>query len=502
MSIRSLAEKNKAVKPKPEDRVDCTSVLYQSMEPAWNLTNSLMGGTPAMRAGGRNWLPQEALETDPQYDVRLNRSFLYSGFKDTIKRLVSKPFSKAVTTLNDDALSDMIKAMLKNVDKTGKDLTQLSRDMLSAGIQYGLTHVFVDFPSMPEGATKADEASVNAHPVLIQITPPQMLSWCVEHGEGGEQRLTEIRFAETRTEKVGKYGDMEVDFIRVIRTNEWELWRKDPDKDETVEDPWVQVGEATPHTFGRIPLVTYYTNRSGFMTAESPLTDLAWTNLAHYQTHSDYRNGVRFTTHGLLMFSGLSKADMEKTMSLGPAGLFRTTNKDAKGAYVEHSGKGIGTARQYLSDIREEMEMLGMQPLVSRTGDATATGKAIDEARTFTDIQAWIRGLEITLRDIIVLAAEIIKEEIADDFAVNINNEFGISLGDAKNINALVESRKAREITRKTYLEELRRVGVLSEILDIDKELKELDAENALEGLGPDDPDDPLKKKDDGPPDE
>lgn len=473
------AVKAQPVKKEKEDRIDCPSVLYESMHDGWALTDSLMGGTPAMREGRETWLPREPLETNTQYTVRLNRSFLYNAFKDTIKRLVAKPFSKTVTLVNGETLDDMLVATIDDVDKTGADLTQLGRDVMAAGIQYGLTHLFVDYPQMPENATKADEQAVNARPLILHIKPPQLLFWIVAYMPGGEQRLQEIRFKETRTEPNGLYGDQLVEYIRVVREQDWEVWRKDPDVDDSIADPWVMIDKGR-NTLGRVPLLTYYTGRLGQFVGESPLTDLAWSNLAHYQTYSDYRNGVRFTTHGLLMLTGLSKEDMKQTTTLGPAAMFRSSNKEANGKYVEHSGKGISTARDYLRDLVEEMELLGMQPMVSRSGDATATGRAIDEARTFTDIQAWIRALELVLYDAVELAAAWIKVKLPADFMVNINNDFGISLSNAKDIDALITARQTKEITRKTFLEELRRRGVLNEMLDIDQELDNLEEEIAL----------------------
>lgn len=471
------------------DRVDSKSIAYQSMEGEWHLYHSLLGGTPVMRAGEKEWLPQEPDETADHYKVRLQRSFLSNYFKDTIDRLVSKPFSRSVKLVEGDKLSDMLQLIEQDCDAAGTTLTMFGRELMESACTYGLTYILVDYPQMSPEATRQDEIDNKAYPRFIHIKPPQLLEPTFVQLDNGLSVLDSIRYQETRIEKKGEYLQQEVDYIRIYSRAGWELWRKDPDKDGDDEEAWVKKAEGT-HTYpGGVPLVAYYVRKTGNMTGESPLKSLAWVNLAHYQTSSDYRNGVRHTTHGILFMSGVSKADMEKRVSVGPSALMRTSAEGADMKYVEHTGQGIAAARNYLSDLEDHMEQLGMQPLVSRSGDATATGRAIDEARSYTDIQAWVETLESVLLDCYKVAARWIGEELPEEFRVDINSDFGISLKDAKDLQALMSARASADIDQETFLLELQRRGVLHELLDITNIQEKVEQEgpnlDELTGLQP-----------------
>ena len=80
---------------KEEDKVDTTSIEYDSMAHRWSLLHDLLGGTEAMRAAKSEWLPREPRETYTAYENRLRRSFLYNGFADTVEKLVAKPFPRS-----------------------------------------------------------------------------------------------------------------------------------------------------------------------------------------------------------------------------------------------------------------------------------------------------------------------------------------------------------------------------------------------------------------------
>ena len=453
--------------------VATTCTQYDEMTEKWDMFHDLLGGTFVMRKAERTWLPQEPSEENNAYKNRLARSTLYNAVGNTITRLVSKPYSRAITVRG--TVPDKLAKMEDDVDRKGTNLTQFGKEIFTAGVTYGLTHILVDYPETTGEETLQDEKDKELRPVFVHVKPPDLLAWTVARLSNGKRIVTQVRIREYRSQVDG-YEDEQVEYIRVLRINDWELWRYDKEvKDYVME-------KSGTHTFGRVPIYTYNPNPSGFMMAEPPLEDLAHLNIAHWQSLSDQRNILRFARCGILFAKGFQEEEANGIV-ISPTSIVKCTNEQGELKFVEHSGAAIAAGEKDIERLEQRMEVLGLQPLIERTAQSTATGKAIDESRTHTDIQAWIRGEENALVEAFRLAAEWVKTELAEDFSIDVYNEFSIGLG-AADTETLIKLRGAREITQTTLLDEMKRRGVLSEAVDVESEIELLDVE-ALDAAPP-----------------
>ncbi|MAK37623.1 MAG: hypothetical protein CMC15_15805 [Flavobacteriaceae bacterium] len=442
---------------------------YFRMLPKWQLIDDLMGGTLTMRSAGRQWLPMEDRESAHNYDMRLQRSYLYGAFKDTIQKLSAKPFSKPVATSG--AMPEQMEAMVENIDYRKRDLTQFARLIFEDGLKYGLGHVLVDFPMTGGNLSYGAERSSGVRPYFCRIAPRDMISWRTERQADGSERLVQIRFVERRTEYGDNFEEKVCEYIRVIEPKMWQLWKKEDDSED-----YIKVDEGT-HSYDGVPLATFYTAQEDYLTATPPLEDLAWLNLAHWQSLSDQRNILRFARIGILFASGLDEEEIEQGVTVGASQLISSTNPDAKLQYVEHSGRAIGAGEDDLKRMEERMEVLGLQPLIQATGNATATARAMDEAKTHSNIQAWIRGLENTLQTAFEFASEWIGTTMPEDFAVDIFNDFGVSLSATDDMKSLIAMKQAGLIQHQTFLDEVKRRGILADQIDSQDEIEAIGEE-------------------------
>jgi hypothetical protein len=457
---------------KSDDAVDAPSLAYMRMAEAWPLILDLMGGTRAMRVAGKRWLPMEQRETELNYAARLGRSVLYGAFKDTVLKLSSKPFSQPIT-MEEAGDSEVIAALYENADMQGRTLTAFARDIYEDGVTYGLGHILVDYPAIGRTLTLAEEREMGVRPYFCRIHPTDLIGWKSEKGSSGETMLTEIRFKERGVRQTGQFGEEVTERVRVISTDAFAVYEKAADADE-----YTLIDEGT-HTMGHIPLVTFYCNRTEFMEAQPPLEDLAWLNLAHWQSLSDQRNILRFARVGILFASGLLDEEVEQGISIGPTQLISSSNPEAKMQYVEHSGASVEAGERDLAQLEARMETLGLAPFMERTGRQTATGRVLDEARTQSAVQTWIRSLEDALEHAMAHAGHWIGEELPEDFAINVFSDFSVSAsrdGDAK---LLLDMRKSGMISHTTFLHEIKRRGVLADSVDPEAE-EDMIGEEAL----------------------
>jgi hypothetical protein len=451
------------------------SVAYEDMKGHWDLIHDLQGGTRAMRDASTTWLPMETAETPDAYQVRLDRSFLHPAYANTIQTIGSKPFVRPVSIQGQ--VPSQLDYLEADVNGAGQNLSQFAREVFDSLLNYGMTHIFVDYSKVddPEKTTKADEAEMGARVRFLNIKPPQLIAFLTAEDKGGAPLLEQIRYTETRVVRNGEYADKKVNSIRVYGLRTWELWEEKVS--ENKKDTEYRMIAEGPHTFGRIPLATCYINQTGFMTALPTMEDLAWLNLAHWQSMSDQRNLLRYARIAILFGSGFTAEEIESGITVGADRLVGSVNPDAQLRYVEHSGSAIGSGEKDIEKLEERMEILGLQPFIRSTGDVTATGRAIDEGKRISDVQAWIRSLENVLVEAYKLAAEWLKVKLPEDFKIDVFNDFGLTVKASTDIDALIRTRQAGEISRETFLREVKRRGLLSETVDVEEEAEIIEAE-------------------------
>jgi len=469
---------------KEKSPVSVPCLGYETMSEFWELIHDLLGGTLAMRKAGQTWLPIETCESATAYDTRLGRSILYNGFRDTLNKLSNKPFTHPVRLTE---LPEELAYLEDDVDGNNKPLDVFIKEVLTNLIEYGIAHILVDHSEIEIEAGKqltlADEKRLGVRVYLINISPKSLIGWQSEKISKSVE-LTQIRFKETVVEPNGDYGDIEANYINVYNKENFELHKQDSDN----EDKYDRIAEKT-YSFHKIPLVTIYANKTGFMTAEPPLIDLAWLNLSHWQSSSDQKNILRFSRFGLLFGRGLpDKIVKTGALDIGPSKAILTSEKEADLKYVEHTGKSIEAGAKDIEDTENKMRVLGNQPLMKVIPN-TATAERIDESRTVSQLQSWIRALERGMKQVLTFACEWRKIQPNEDMDVNIYSDFEAMVIGNSDKDLLLKIRQAGEITRERFLKEEQRRGVFSLDMEAEEEARAAEAEDAndLKNLLPED---------------
>lgn len=461
-------------------RVDTRIAAYEAMEKRWRLPRALRGGTLAMREGAQEWLPQEEGEQTTKYATRLGRSVLYGAYDDTIAKLSGKPFARAVS-ITTDSLPGPLRALEDDVDGEGTSLTDFARDFFETALDRGLAHILVDYSGSAAGLTEEAERERGLRPVFLNIRPDRVIGWRKRIGESGGHQLDRVRYTGTRIEPDGPWGEEIIQTVRVIDFSPSggasQLWTKRTDQGEFVLD--AESGQRR-HTFKGVPMVTMYADRTGFMTGKPPLEPLAWLNLCHYQSSSDQRNILHFARVPMLAETGVTPEQTEDgfVRTIAASSRLASTDTNAKFYWVEiTSGAGIEAGNADIQRMEDQMEVLGLQPLIRRTGTTTATERQSHDASEECQLQMLVRRCEAAIRRAFVIAGQWIGVKVPDEFRVNIFNEFGISARAGLDIDALLKARMGGELSRETFLREIRRRSVISEDTDIEEEMGRIEAE-------------------------
>lgn len=423
-----------------------------------------------MRAAREQYLQRWPQEDQASYDYRLQTSTLFNAFSRTINNMASKPFSEPMRW---SEIDPVVEEWFDNIDLQGRNLQTFSMEVFEAGLIYGLTHVLVDYPktTAPDGTslapTLADERIMGARPYFIHIKPSAVLGWISDKVNGAET-LTQIRLLEHVSVPDGQYGTKVVEQVRLLTPGAWEVHRQDP-----ISKEWVKFDEGnTSLTY--IPLETFYTNRTGFMTASPPLGDLADLNVQHWNLASDGYSLLHTASVPILAITGID--DTTKIVVGAKAALMLPLGASAE--YVEHTGAAIGAGRQALIDLEDRMRIMGAELLVSKPGDMTATQSSIDTAQAQCQLSAMAEAFEDVLDACIDTAAEWIG--LGDQGDIDIFDDFAAAPVQGAAVQpfvaALVMLVASDLLSKETAFGELQRYGIINDDLEFEAEAEKISA--------------------------
>jgi len=375
------------------DGVEVPRVEYVEHQDRLELVNALLGGTKAMKDAGEKFLPQEPKESDELYQQRLKRSYLFNAFGRTISYLGGQVFAQPVKLLPDTP-SEMQSTATKDgyeedIDLKGNNLDAFLKPVFERGIADGVTCVLVDYPpTTTTGVVSiADEKKVGLRPYWVHVPSSAIIGWRTTL-VNGKTVFTQLRIKEIEEVDDGQYGVKRVNRIRVLEPGRWFLFEQRVNE-STNQNEWVRIGSAET-TLDVIPLAVFMPGRKiSDLTAMPPLEDLAYMNLAHWQSNSDQMNILHFTRLPILFGRKLTDADKIEKIELGPNRMIHSDHIEGDMKYVEHTGSSVGEGRIHLIDLETKMAMWGLQLLMPKTGTITATEKALASGESDSTLKSW-----------------------------------------------------------------------------------------------------------------
>ena len=429
---------------------------YTAMLPDWQLVDALKGGTRAMRAAGKAYLPQWPAEDDDDYKIRLQSAVLYPALAQTVENMVGRVFMRPIVL--GESVPDVIRQQTADFDLQGSRLDIVSAQWFDQALTYGLSHVLIDYPRV-EGQPRnlAEERQMGNRPYATVINPKQVIGWKSAR-IGGVEKLTQARILEQATEDDGEYGVEVHEQIRVLYRGGFQVYRNTDSK-------WVLVDEGLM-SVEDIPLVTLYTNRTGFMTATPPLIHLANLNVKHWQQQSEQDTNLHIARNPILFLTGIDDGEIK----FGSRYALTSSQPDAKGSYIEHTGAAIAAGRQALEDLKDEMREAGARLL--KKGQAAA--KTATESRDDSiNEQSQLGRMAQALEDALDLALQYMAawQGLEQDAgAVAVNDDFDIEVISDQSVQSLVQMAATGQLSTQTLFTELQRRGILSDDLDWEAE--------------------------------
>lgn len=454
------------------DAVRKQSKAVEEMAANWPLIDALLGGTSAMRAAGKQFLPQWPGEDDASYKTRLAIATLFPAFARTIDVLVGKPFSRQLT-LGDDVPPHLAE-WTENIDLQGRNIHAFAASICRKSLSHGLAGILVDYPKVDGIRTKAEEQKSGMRPYFIEIHLKDLLGWKSRRINGVET-LTQLRFLETVVEDDGEFGEKEIEQVRVLYPGRWEVWRETGNVDADGTKIWIKHDEGLT-SLQKIPFVPTYASRTGFMTAVPPLLELAHMNIEHYQSKSDQQTIMHVARVPILFGKMLG----DGPITVGAASAVKADNPDAELTFVEHTGAAIDAGRLSILDIEDRMRQVGAELLVIKPGNTSVKQTAADESPGMCYLQRMVEDEEDAIDAALQLMAEWVGEKQGGH--VQIFKDFGVSTLTEASADLLREMNVDGTISDETLFREMQRRGMIRAEINWEDEKKRISAQPTKEG--------------------
>lgn len=428
------------------------------MQGYWDIVDPLMGGTQAMRAAGTKLLPQYPAEADDTYKERLALSTLLPAYAETVASSTSRVFAEPLQ-LGED-VPEPVKLFCDDIDLGGNDLNSWSVEWFREALAKGLCHAMIEHqPTRDvEGnklyKTVAEEQAAGVRPYAVIIKPGQVLGWRFDGG-----KLMQVRYMESVEVADGDFGVKCVDQVRVLEPGSWRTYRK-PEKGGA----WVaEASGSTNLTY--IPWVTFYTGRTGPMTAKPPLLELAHLNVKHWQSQSDQDNLLHVARVPLL-FVFTDNEEFQLTISSASA---TRMPKDGNAKYVEHTGAAITAGRDSLNDLVDDMRMAGAKLLQKDKQAVKTAAQANEEAARELSPLARLAG---QFADCIAQLLQILADygSLGDGGRVEMRGNFDSDFAPEVSLPNLISMANSGKLSDETLYSEMQRRGVISDELDWEDE--------------------------------
>lgn len=427
---------------------------HEAMSDDWCLIDDLHGGTRRFRKAREKYLPKRPMEEPSDYDDRIGMATLFPAFMETLKAMVGRVFAEAMT-IGDDVPEWIAKEVIPDVDRQGRSLEVFCKDWFEESLAYGLDHVIVESPVTTGVQTRADQSAANVRPYLIRVHPRNVLGWKTD----ANGRLIQLRVYFCRQEEAGEFENGTIEEIRVYEPFSVRVFQKHGDKGK---EEWTEVQQIVTQA-KEIPLVTFYTGRTGFLTATPPLRELAFLNAKHWRKKASLDDLIETAEVPILFVTGMND---DQSIVIGARHACRgPTGSEMK--FVEHTGAAIKCGADDLNGLVDEMKQSGAK-LLEHDFAKTESQANEDATRDNSALGGMVRAFQDTVAQLLDVIASWRGESKGGTVKLNPNLEV------AMDPNALVDSavsmNNAGILSKQTVFQIAQENGVIPDDIDWEDE--------------------------------
>lgn len=433
------------------------------------VVQSLMGGTNAMRAAGKTYLPQWPQESKEAYDIRLSTSTLLPVMAETLGQMVGRVFFRDIDT---EQVSGSLIPLLDNIDLQNNNLPVFCSAWFKDALAYGASYVLVDYPSAEGNRTLADDKALGLRPYAVAVRNADVIGFRSEV-RAGVPVCTQFRYRQTIVEPDGEFGEKTVEQINVLEPGLVRRYRKDDKGGWYLHSENLLSAGGSPLDY--VPVVELVPNPTGFFVGEPPLLELAHLNVKHWQSQSDQDNITHYVRVPLLSYSG--SENLESVVAA--AGNLLSLGVDGQLSYVEHSGAAIAAGANSLEKLEADMQAAGAKLLIRSKLALTDSQAREEQGKEISLLRHYANLLEDAIGRMLDMMARWVGEQSGG--TVEISGNIDADFNPAASLDVLLKMNAAGCLSDQTLFEEAKRRGLVSNMAEWEAEKERLAEESENE---------------------
>ena len=211
------------------------------------------------------------------------------------------------------------------------------------------------------------------------------------------------------------------------------------------------------------------------------MLDLAYVNVRHWQSASDQDTSLSAARFPQMAVSGAVEEDK---FEIGPWKFLSTENTNGKFYYVEHKGTALKAGADDLKQMEDWMGSYGSEFLRQKSGNQTATARALDSAESTSKLQAWALHFEDRLETVLsFMMAWISSGNNFEGGTLSLVTDFAGMEAEEGSLETLSQARDRKDISKSAWINEMKRRDIMEEDFDVeaDAELIKDEMETLIE---------------------
>ncbi|MCF0055523.1 DUF4055 domain-containing protein [Dyadobacter sp. CY356] len=441
---------------------------YKEFEPVWKLCRDASTGQRAIHKGGVAYLPKLEDQTTIQYEAYKRRALFYNATGRTVEGMKGLVFRKKPVLVVPKAMEPW----LEDVTMTGISFIGVAKKNTEEVIKVGRYGLLVDYPQSPNidqgiKLTINDAALLDIRPYIAPYTTECILNW--RNARVGSKTVLMDVFLYEAIE-----GDKKDEYqIRQLTLEngfyEQVIWKKG-------ENGWSSV-RVTPLKFGEtmkwIPFWFSAAEESDGSIQNSPIEDLAYVNISHYQNSADLENGAHVSGLPTPYITGLDATENPK-LALG-TGTAWILPENATAGFVQVGSEGFASLEKLMDRKENMLAALGARMIAPEKKAAEAAETAGIRRGGENSVLADIAGtVEMSLQQALQLMAE--WGGLQGEVRFELNKDFLPMNMDANALNALVKAWQSGAISEETFFDTIKAGELVDQTLTFEDEQERKEA--------------------------
>jgi len=465
--------------------IDTRGTVYQLFYERWVKVRTVLEGEEAIKEAGSTFLPALSGQDPKSYANYLNRGSFYNATSRTVVGLHGAIMRRPAIV----KAPARLKPFLLRMTSDGQSLNSVVSTVVDELLGPGFYGIYVDVSTDLQGTPRP----------YLSLYDCLSIYRCTTRMVGDQEKIDLLVLKEEKEEKVAGdsyeteiveyFKEIFLDDDNLVVVRQYKMGESEGEnKGKWVPVPFDEEGtlELRPTKAGgkrldEIPFVFFGATRNSPIPSKPPLMDLVNLNIKHWQVSTDYWHGIHVCALPTPYAIGFPT---ETQFHLGPEKCLVTDNPSGSCGYMEFTGQGMRAVLDSLQELKKDMAVVGARLLLEtpKAGvEAAETVRLHSSADTAT-LTSIANNTEEGFKKVLQFACMYINEANAEiDF--DVNRDFISAKMSAQDLIALVQAVQSGEISRDTFIYNLKMGELLppDRTIEEEKALIEEDATKRLE---------------------